>query len=801
MNNFKSALRQLRNAPGFSFVAVLTLALGIGANTAIFSVINGVLLRPLPYEEPERLMRLYMRSDNFPKASWAAGQYFSMEKDNASFEAVGGWQGANFNLSTDGADPERIEGAQVTKDFARVLRIRPAKGRFFEAGEFTPGEDAVVLISMGMWRQRFASDPNILERSLFISGRPRQVIGVMPDEFTFPGKAQIWAPFAPNEENRTRRDLHNLQAFGRLKPGTSYEQAQADFKTLTARYAKEFAATDADWNSIAYPMLEDAVAQIRPALNVLLASVMALLLIACANVTNLLLARAATRLREMSLRAALGASRLQLARQLMTESLVYFALGGLSGVLLGRWLLGGLLTIAPATIPRLDSVTVDLRVLAFTSVLTLLTGLIFGLIPAWTSSRTDITSALREGGHGAIAGRSWLRDALVVVQVASTVVLLISSGLLIRSFHQLQQVDAGFNAEKVMTMRVDLPSAKYGTLGTTDEKRVQFVNDLMKRLETVPGVESAASVTSPPLTGGPTFIMRVESNINVTPSTAPVTRYRTITPDYFKVMGIALISGRFFTPWDAAGGPRVIIINQAFAKKYFPEFQSPIGKRVEVGLDDPPRWAEVVGVVADVKIDSLEAETPVQAYEPYHEFPFNNITVVARSSRDTTALAAALRKEVLAIDPQQPVHTVKTMAQIVDDSLGQRYFSLLLVGLFAVVALLLASIGLYGVISYGVAQRTREFGVRLSIGASQRDIASMVLHQSSRLIVAGLVIGLIGSVFSARLFQSLLFGIGPRDPFTFVLVILVLGTVAVAACLIPALRAAGVDPIVALRDE
>lgn len=801
MNNFRSALRQLQNAPAFSFVAVLTLALGIGANTAIFSVINGVLLRPLPFEQPDRLVRLYQSNANFPKASWAAGQFFSMREDQTSFEAVAAWQGANLNLSTAGQDPERIEGAVVSADFLRVLRTNPARGRFFNDDEFAPGKDAVVVISHGLWQQRFAGDPNILGRSLFISGRPRLVVGVMPETFTFPGKAQIWAPLAPTEENRTRRDLHTLQAFARLKPGVTVEQAQADLKTLTARYAREFPTTDADWSCIGFPMLEDAVAQIRPALMVLLASVVALLLIACANVTNLLLARAATRQREMSLRAALGASRSQIARQLLVESLVYFASGGFVGVLVGRSILATLLAIAPATIPRLDQVYLDQQVFLFTSAITLLTGLVFGLIPAWTASRTDLTTALREGGHGAITGRSYLRDGLVVVQVAATVILLISSGLLLRSFHVLQQVDAGFSAEQVMTMKVDLPSAKYGTIGQTDTKRVDFVNQVVKRIEALPGVESAAVVTSTPLTGGPTFIMRVESNFNVTPSSAPATRYRTITPDYFKVMGITLIHGRFFTEWDAQGSPKVVIVNRALAKKFFPEIENPVGKRLEIGIDDPPQWSEIVGVVADVKIDSLEAETPVQAYEPYHQFSFNNITVVARSSRDPAALATAMRKEVLAVDPQQPVHTQKTMAQIVDDSLGQRYFSLLLIGVFATVALILAIVGLYGVIAYGVAQRTREFGVRLSIGASRHDIAKMVLNQSSKLIGAGLVMGLVGAVLSAQLFQSLLFGVGARDPFTFAGVILLLGTVAVMACLIPAFRAASVNPIVALRDE
>lgn len=801
MNNLTSALRQIRNAPGFSLVVLTTLALGVGANTAIFSVINGVLLRPLPYEEPERLMRLYERSANFPKASWAPGQFFSARHDNASFEAMAAWQVANFNLSTDGVDPERIEGAAVTLEFDRVLRVTPSRGRFFGPGEFSPGQDAVVLISHGLWQQRFAEDPNIVGRSVFISGRPRQIIGVMPDAFTFPGKTQMWAPFAPDEENRTRRDLHSLQAFARLKPGITYEKAVADLATLSARYAKEFASTDADWSALALPMLDDAVAPVRPALIVLVASVVALLLIACANVTNLLLARSAARQREISLRSALGASRLQIARQLMVEGLAYFALGGAAGIFAGRWLLVGLLAVAPASIPRLDQVTLDLRVLAFTAAVTLLTGFVFGLIPAWTASRTDLTSALREGGGGAISGRSFLRDGLVVVQVAATVILLISCGLLLRSFQQLQRVDTGFAAEKVMTMRIDLPSAKYGTLGQSDEKRIRFVHDLVERLQKLPGVESAASVTTAPLSGGPTFIMRVESNVNVTPSSAPVTRYRTISPDYFKVMGIALVSGRFFTERDTVGAPRVVIINRAFARKFLSEFPNPLGQRVEVALDDPPRWAEVVGVVADAKIDALEAETPVQAYEPYHEFPFNNITVVARARRDPLALAAAMRKEVLALDPQQPVHTVKTMEQIVDDSLGQRYFSLLLVGVFALVALLLASIGLYGVISYGVAQRTREFGVRLSIGASRRDITSMVLGQGSRLIAAGLAIGLIGALLSTRLFETMLFGVGERDPLTFAFVIVLLGAVSVMACVVPARRAAGVDPLAALREE
>lgn len=681
MQDVRYALRQLLKSPGFTAVAILTLALGIGANTAIFSVINGVLLRPLPFEQPEQLMRLYHRSPNFPKATYPAGTFFSVAQDNQSFEAIAAWQGTNFSLNTEGAEPERVEGAFVTEQFARVTRTAPMRGRFFQPQEFSPGNDAVVLISRSLWEQRFAGAADIVGRTLEVGGRPRVVIGVMPDGFSFPGKSHLWAPFAPNDANRTRRDRHDMSVFARLKPGTTYAQAQADLAVLTQRYAQEFATTDKDWICLAFPMLEDAVASIRPALIVLLASVTALLLIACANVTNLLLARAAVRQREMAIRAALGASRARLARQLVVECLVLFALGGAAGMLVGHWLVNVLLALAPANIPRLAQVTIDGRVLLFTSAATFVTGLAFGVIPAWNASRTDLTLALREG-HGTTGVRGWLRRALVVVQVAAAVVLLVSSGLLIRSFHRLQQIDPGFNPTRVLTMKVDLPASRYGTFGQTDEKRVQFVDDVLRRLKALPGVESAAVTTSAPLTSGATFIMRIEGHADVDVSTAPVTRYRTISPDYLPTIGMTLVRGRNFTERDAPGSPRVVIINQAFARKFFPGVDDPLGKHVEIALADPPRWAEVVGVVADARIDTLEAETPVQAYEPYHEFAFNNLTFMLRTSGDPAALATSARREIQAVDPRLPVHTQKTMEQIVDPLTFAA-----IVGLLAVVAL------------------------------------------------------------------------------------------------------------------
>jgi len=800
MQDVRHALRQLLKSPGFTVVALLTLALGIGANTAIFSVINGVLLRPMPFAAPDELVRLYHRSPNFPKASFAAGAFFSVQKDQGTFDAVGAWQTANFSLVAEGTAPERVPGAVFTDQVFRALRVAPALGRTFKPEEFFPGADGVVLLSHTLWQQRFGGRADVLGRTLEVSGRPREIIGVMPPGFDFPSKCLLWTPFAPDDFNRNRRDLHNLQVFGRLKPGATLEQARADLAVLTQRYAREFATTDQDWACVAYAMLDDYVANVRPALVVLLAAVVALLLIACANVTNLLLARAAARTREISIRAALGASRVRLMRQLTVESLVLFLFGGAAGTLLGQWLLHALLALAPASIPRLDEVAIDGRVLACTAGATFLIGLVFGLIPAWHASRTDLTLALREG-HGTTASRGWLRHSLVVVQVAAAVVLLVSSGLLIRSFHRLQQVDAGFDTARILTLRVDLPLARYGTLGTNDEKRIQFAREVVRRLQALPGVASAALTTSAPLQPGPNFIMRLESNPNVNVSTAPVTSYRTISPDYFRAIGMRLVRGRSFTERDAPGAPRVVIINEAFARKFFPGVADPLGRRVEVALADPPNWAEVVGVVADAKINGLDAETPVQAYEPYHVFPFNNLTFVIRAAGEPGALAAAMRREVQAVDPTLPVHTQKTMEQIYDESLGQRYFSLLLVAVFAAVALVLAGIGLYGVIAYGVAQRTREFGVRLALGASRADIVRLVMGQGGRLIGLGLLLGIGGSLLAAGLMQSLLFGIGARDPLTFAAIVGVLGVVAAAACLVPALRATKVDPLVALRTD
>jgi putative ABC transport system permease protein len=538
----------------------------------------------------------------------------------------------------------------------------------------------------------------------------------------------------------------------------------------------------------------------------LLAAVGALLLIACANVANLLLARAAGRQQEIAVRVSLGATRGRIIQQLLTESLVLFALGGAAGVLLAQWGLHALLAIAPSGIPRLDQVTIDPTALLFTSGTALATGLVFGLIPAWQSSRTDLNHALRAGDRGATAHRGLLRSALVVIQVSAAVMLLVAAGLLIRAFDQVRRVNLGFNPERVLTSRLDLPAAKYDSA----EKNAQFVNDVVREVRALPGVESAGATTSVPLAGGPTYIMRFEGRPPVTPSNAPVARHRVVTNDFFRTMGMTIVRGRGFSSSDAPGTPRVAVVNQTLVQKYFPN-EDPIGKRLEIGFDDPPAWREIVGVVADVKTDGLDADTPVQVFEPAHQWQINNYTLAVRlvapmpgeggTLGDPTAIAASIRTAVQKLDRTQPVHTIKPMAQLVAESLAQRYFSLVLLAVFASVALALAVIGLYGVIAYSVAQRTREFGVRLALGATVGHVLQLVLREGIALVALGVGLGLAGAFALSRFVQSMLFGIGAHDPFTFIATATLLGAVGVIACLVPALRATRVDPVIALRTE
>lgn len=796
--DLRTALRQLAQSPGFAAVAILTLALGIGATTAIFSVVNGVLLQPLPYVQPEQLISVWesSRTQNFPKAPLPPGHFYDLRAQNRTFAGLAAWTPNALNLAGEGLEAERLEGAAVTMDFQPVLRVEPVRGRFFGPDEFAPGKDGLVVLSHAVWQQRFAGDAAIIGRTIQLNGRARTVVGVMPDGFNYPAKTQAWIPYAPDAEFAQRRDWHLLRAIGRLKEGVAASQAQEDLRALGRQFATAHPDTDADWGIDVYPMLEDAVSKIRQPLVVLLAAVGALLLIACANVANLLLSRAAGRRREIAVRISLGATRGRIIRQLLLENLVLFVIGATAGLLVAQWGLSALLAVAPVGIPRIDQVGIDRLALLFTSGVALATGLVFGLIPAWQGSQTNLTAALRTGDRGATGGRALLRPLLVVLQVSAAVMLLAVAGLLIRSFDQVRRVNPGFNPERVLTFRVDLPAQQYNAV----EKTSAFINAIVDQLATLPGVESAGATTAVPLAAGPVYIMRFEGRPPVTPSNSPVAAQRVVTRDYFATMGISLVRGRLFDGSDAPGGRRVCVINQALARKFFPH-EDPIGKRLEIGFDDPPAWREIVGVVADSKSNGLESESPVQVFEPTHQWQVNSYSVVVRSTRDPVALVPLVRDALRRLDPSQPLHTIKPMTQLVTESLAQRYFSLVLLVVFAAVALSLAIVGLYGVVAYNVAQRTREFGVRLALGATAGNVLALVLRQGVMLVGVGVVLGLAGAFAAAGLVESLLYGVGAHDPLTFVAIAVLLGAVAILACLVPALRATRVDPVIALRAE
>ncbi len=801
MADLKFALRQLAKTPGFTAVALVTLALGIGANTAIFSVINGVLLRPLPYAQPDRLMNVWESSQtqNFPQASLPPGNFFDLRAQNQSFVALAGWDTESFAFSAEGIAAVRLDGASVTEDLLAVFRIAPLRGRFFAADEFTPGRDGVVVLSYASWQQQFAGDPALVGRTLQLSGRARTVVGILPEGFQHPTLGDVLVPFAPNAEERARRDLHRLHVAGRLRDGVSYEQARADLQRIHRQIAAQFPDTTRHWTVSANPMLEDFVSKIRPTLLVLLAAVAVVLLIACANVTNLLLARAAGRRQEIAVRLSLGATRGRIARQLLSEAVLLFALGGAVGLVIASWLLDALLTLAPAGnsgLPRADRVTIDTSVLLFTSAVALGTGLVFGLIPAWQNSSADLNSELRSGGRGATAGRGTLRSALIVLQVAAAVMLLVVAGLLLRSFEQVRRVNLGYNPENLLTFHLDLPPDRFADA----ESRARFVKTVIDSAVALPGVQSVGAITTLSFGGGPSYIMRIAGRPPVTPSNAPVVQHRVVSTDFFRTMAMTLVRGRGFTAADAPGSPRVCVINQTFAQKFFPH-EDPLGQRVEIGFDDPPAWREIVGIVGDVKADGLDRDTPAQVFEPLHQFPVNNYTFAVRTVASPAQLAPAIRAALEKIDRTQPIHSIKPMTLLLSESLQQRTFSLVLLGVFAAVALVLAGLGLYGVISYNVAQRTREFGVRIAIGAGPREILRLVLGSGSRLIAAGLVLGLLGAALGTRVIQSLLFGVSAHDPLTFALVAVVLAAVALLATWLPARRATRVDPLIALRAE
>jgi predicted permease len=807
LQDLRYGFRMLAKKPGFTAVAVLALALGIGANTAIFSVVNTVLLKPLPFKDPDRLVMVWEENAKlgFPKDTPAPANFIDWRDQNQTFEGMVAIASATFNLTGVG-EPQKIEGQRVSANFFSLLGVEPALGRAFISEEDRPEGNPVVIMSNGLWKRRFGSDPNIIGQSLTLNGQPCEVIGVLPASFQLSGfqfsgrDHELWVPMAFSSREAGSRGSHYLSVIGRLKPGVSIQQAQADMTAIAARLEQQYPATNTSVGASVFSLREEIVSDIRPALLILLGAVGFVLLIACANVANLLLARAAARQKEIALRTALGAGRARLIRQFLTESVALAALGGAGGLLLGVLGIKLLATLVPPNLEQAKEINLDAKVLGFTLLVSLLTGVIFGLAPALQASKVNLNESLKEGGKGSPGGvRSGVRNLLVVSEVALALVLLVGAGLLINSFARLSKVDMGFTPDHLLTMRVVLPQSKY----PDQAKRTAFYDQLLQRVEALPGVQSAAVISWLPLTfEGDSNGISIEGRPEPSPDQQPIVVTRVISPGYFRTMGIALLGGRLFTEYDRQGSSRVIIINQSMAERYWPG-EDPIGKRIKMGsFDTDSPWLSVAGVVKDVRQFQINAEAKPQIYLPYAQYGASRPRdLVIRTAGDPLGLAAAVRGEVWAVDKDQPVSNIQTMEQILSDSLTRERFNMLLLAIFAGVALALAAVGIYGVMSYSVTQRTHEIGVRMALGADSGHVLRLVVGQGLKLVSAGVAIGLAFAFALTRLMESLLFGVSATDPVTFVLISVTLVAVAALASYIPARRATKVDPMVALRYQ
>ncbi len=802
LRDVRYAVRVLFKSPGFSVVAVLALALGIGANTAIFSVVKAVLLSPLPYPAAERLVWIWETNEtnNILREPASLPNYNDWRQQGQSFEGIAAFAGTPLALTGEG-EPERIEGAAVSANFFPVLGVEPSLGRGFLAEENTPGKNRVVVLSRGLWQRRYGSNTKILGQTLTLNGNPYTVVGVAAEGFKHPEtgpQPEMWVPLAFNLEQAARRGDY-LSVVARLKPGAALDGARSEMGAVASRLAEAYPATNAGWGVTLVPLQERLVGDARAALWVLTGVVGFLLLIACANVANLLLVRAASRRQEIAVRTALGAGRLRLVRQFLSESVLLALAGGALGLLFAMWGIDVLLALGPGNLPRLDEVGLDWKVLGFTLLVSLATGVVFGLLPALYATGSDLTEALKEGSRSSttgVGGRR-LRNALVIAEMAIAVVMLTGAGLMIRSFMRLQEVDPGFKPERIMAVSLALPASKY----KEPPQLSGFFEQLLGRVSALPGVESAAAVSALPLGGGGDVIaFEIEGRPAPPPEQVMDAEYRVVSSDYFATMGIALVRGEGITARHVAGSPEVTVINETMARLHWPG-EDPVGKRINLG--DPSRspWRTVIGVVRDIRHEGLDKVPYPQMYAPYAQFPRRSMTLVARAAADPLALAPGVRREVAALDKDLPLYNVRTMEQVMAESVARQRFTMLLIAIFAGVGLLLASVGIYGVISYTVSQRSHELSVRLALGAQGRDILRMVVGQGMLLALGGIGAGLAAAFLLTRMMASLLYGVSTTDPLTFALVPVSLAGVALLASLIPARRATRVDPAGALRYQ
>jgi putative ABC transport system permease protein len=802
LQDLRFGLRMLRKNPGFSFVAILALALGIGANAAIFSVVNAILLRPLAFKDPDQLVTV---THLYPKLNLSApvsapgfrnyqerGNVFA----NAAISTV-----VSLNL-TDQGEPERIQARRVTASFFPTLGVEATLGRMFLAEEDQPGKNFVVVLSYGLWQRRFGGEANILGQSLALNGQNCVVIGVAPENFRLYPDDDLWIPVALTPEQMAQNREY-LAMIARLKPGVSFAQAQAAINNVVQQMIRETRnpPSDGGWGVVVKPLQEDMVKEIRPALLVLLGAVGLVLLIACANVASLLLARTAARRREVAIRTALGARPWRLIRQLLTESVLLALAGGGLGLLLATWGVKLLVRLNANMIPRAQEVGVDTGVLAFALVLSVLTGLLFGLAPALQSSKASLTETLKEGGRSSYGAESArFRSLLVVTEIALALILAVGAGLLIKSFTRLLDVDPGFRSQNLLTMHIALPRSKY----RDDHQSGAFYQQALEKVKALPGVQAAATVSSLPLSGSFwSGFFDIEGRAAPPGEQAPHADKRAVSHEYLQMMGIPLRRGRYFSEHDAPETPKAVIVDDVLARHYWPN-EDPIGKRISFDSDrnGQPVWREIVGVAGAIKHKALDADSRGALYFPQLQVGGGaERYLVARTASAPLALVAAVRAAIQAVDKDQPIYLVKTMDEWVAESVAQKRFSTLLLGLFAAVAMILAAVGLYSVMSYAVSQRTHEIGVRLALGAQRRDVIKLVVRQGLALTLIGVALGVAAALALTRVLQNLLYGVSATDLATFAAVVLLLAFVALLACWIPARRATKVDPLVALRHN
>jgi predicted permease len=802
MQDLKYGVRVLRKSPGFAAAAVLVLALGIGANTAIFSLVNAVLLRPLPLPEPERLMLVWHvpPAKSFPgvtRFSVSAANFLDWRQQNHSFTGMAALGRTSINL-TGGTQPESLTAGAVTGDFFSVAGVSPVIARVFGEEEDHPGHEKVVVLSYVFWQGHFGSNKNAMGQTLTLDGEPYTVIGVMPPKFDFPPQAQLWVPMAWTDKERAVRGNHNYTVIARLRPGMDIKQAQAEMDTISARLQHQYPVDDEGWGAVVVPLREELVGDIRPALLVLLGAVAFVLLIACANVANLTLAKTWGRRKEIAIRTVLGASRARVLREVLSETVLLSLAGGVLGVFLARAVISVVLVKFADQWPRLWEIGVDGGVLMFTLVVSVLTGIVSGFAPAWRLTKTNLNEAMKQGmgKTDADSGGNRTRSVLVASEVALSLVLLVGAGLMVRSLWNLRKVDPGFDARNVLTLQVTLPETKYKGA----QAQGAFSAQVLERVRALPGVESAGAITSLPLTGGSMQPFTLEGRPEVPMAEQPEVAVREISPGYLRSMHIPLLAGREISATDTAERPAVAMVSESFAKEYWPG-ESPIGKHVTLTFY-PGIPREVVGVVGDVRQGGLDMEmTDATIYNSLAQIGRTRARFVMRTTVPPTSLVSAVTAAVHRVDRDQPVTNVETMEDVVDASIFQQRFSVLLLGAFAGLAMLLAAVGIYSVLAYGVRRRVREIGIRMALGAQMGDVLRMVIYDGLRPTVIGFAIGLAGALALGRVVASMMFGVKATDPATFVVVSALLAVVALAACVIPAWRAARVDPMTALRDE